>query len=160
MRGHRRGEGRAAGSVPVRLLGATLAVVVATALLDRHAARADFLYGVTLESNTLLRIDPATGASTVIAPIRDADGNPTVGAVEALDFDNGGDLVAIHYSPGVPGTFADVLSRVDPATGRFQLIGRAVNYTFIEGTANVDGTLYGSASSNPSDNPASTVRAT
>jgi hypothetical protein len=44
------------------LLGAALAVVAATALLDRDAARADFLYDVTLESNTLLRIDPATGA--------------------------------------------------------------------------------------------------
>jgi hypothetical protein len=102
---------------------------------------ADQLLGVSTIDDVLYRIDSATGRARAV-------GKMGLGGVEALEYDADGRLIGAFWD-GTPSLF-----RVDVQTGKGRKVatiqGSIVKYKVVEGLANVDGVLYGSASADDS----------
>jgi hypothetical protein len=74
----------------------------------------------------LYRIDVATGAATFVAPFLDASGGSPSGGVVSLQFGCNGTLYGGTASPVPPATDGGTLITIDPATGAFSSVGKAV----------------------------------
>lgn len=74
----------------------------------------------------LYRINVATGAATFVAPFLDASGNSPSGGVVSLQFGCDGTLYGGTASPVPPATDGGNLITINPATGAFSTVGKAV----------------------------------
>jgi hypothetical protein len=74
----------------------------------------------------LYRINAATGAATFVAPIVDALGRSPSGGVVSLQFGCTGTLYGGTAFPIAPATDGGNLITIDPATGGFSTVGKAV----------------------------------
>ncbi len=123
-------------------------LLLAVAHLGATTARADFLYGVTDigfhngPNGVLVKIDPNTGNTTMV-------GDANLGGIEDIEQVNGQLLVTSYVRvPGEPVNHNGLYS-IDPDTAKATYIGQirnsTTNYLYVEGLANVNGVLYGSA---------------
>jgi uncharacterized protein (TIGR03382 family) len=74
----------------------------------------------------LYRINVATGAATFVAPFRDASGAEPSGGVTSLQFACNGKLYGGTAFPVPPADDGGDLITINPATGAFSTIGKAV----------------------------------
>jgi hypothetical protein len=74
----------------------------------------------------LYRINVATGAATFVAPFLDASGAEPSGGVASIQFACNGLLYGGTAFPVSPATDGGDLITINPATGRFSTIGKAV----------------------------------
>jgi hypothetical protein len=74
----------------------------------------------------LYRINVATGAATFVAPFLDASGAEPSGGVVSLQFACNGTLYGGTAFPVSPATDGGNLITINPATGAFTTIGKAV----------------------------------
>jgi hypothetical protein len=74
----------------------------------------------------LYRLNPATGAATFVTPILDASGIPPSGGVVSLQFACDGTLYGGTAFPVPPATDGGNLIIINPATGVFSAVGKAV----------------------------------
>jgi hypothetical protein len=112
------------------LIGPVASSPAAAQVSGLTAGSDQFLYGVSEGSDTLMRIDPATGAGTTIGPLGvDAS---SVG----LTFDGDGNLWMATDAP-------TKLYRVDPVTGAATLTATAATNRTYGLAASASGILYG-----------------
>lgn len=119
------------------LLAATLPASAAETLLYATAIRIHYEDGAGRVECNLYRVDPATGASTLLAPVR-VDGRDPVGVIS----------LAIHPTTGVMyGITAGLADRprslvsIDPGTGDVTIIG-AIGDVASDLAFSREGTLY------------------
>lgn len=71
-------------------------------------------------------VNPVTGAATFVAPILDASCTPPSGGVVSLQFARHGTLYGGTAFPVSPATDGGNLISINPATGFFSTVGKAV----------------------------------
>lgn len=116
-----------------------IVAIASLAVLVSGAARAEVLYGLT-DGGDLLRIDPATGAGTLLV-------STGLTACEALDLGPDGNFYAVAHS--------NDLGLIDPSTGVWTLIGDVAGTTRVESLAFQGEVLY--ASVDPGTPPGATA---
>ena len=98
---------------------------------------------MTTRDDSFLKVDPVTGAATVVGK------TGMGGGIEDLAFGPDGRIVATCWD-GEPRLF-----RLDPQTGNgrpiAKIVGATIPYQVVEGLATADGVLYGSAHDGPQD---------
>lgn len=113
-----------------------------------RAARADYLLGVSDNGSRVIRIDPNTGQGVLVGNY--GSGGPD--SAEDIQTDAAGNLIVVGFVPKVNNadSFRTTFARLDPVTFAPTILGTARAYEFVEGLANVNGVLYGSASTKDS----------
>lgn len=128
--------------MPRRTLMPVLSAAIAWAALGA-AARADYLLGVLDKGTAVIAIDPTTGKGVQVG-----DYGPNPDASEDIVRDASGNLVVVGFVNGrnTNSSLRTTFATLDPTTFKPTILGTATDYRFVEGLANVNGVLYGSAS--------------
>ena len=128
-------------NTPFRCMCATaLMAIFLSGIGLSTAARGDYFLGVTDSTNDVIKIDPVTGHGVKISS--------NAANSEDIQTDSQGNLIIVSNVPGIStsASFRTTFQQLDPITFVPTVLATAYNYRFVEGLANVNGVLYGSAS--------------